>query len=372
VNPIKTDTLTGALSDPHSRRRFLLTGVGVGGTLFLAACGSSSDSGSSSSGGSTITFAGYGGTTQNAQMNSWGKEFTDATGNQVQAATVDYGKLKAMVDSGNVTWDAAVVEGFFAHTPGNQSLFTPIDKSKINGDWLDSVAGDGPEGDQVTDASVACYQYSFALAHSTDGDEAIPGDWPEFFDTEKFPGKRALYSVPYGMIEIALLGDGVAWDDMYPLDVDRALAKIESLGDNVTYWSTGAQSQQMLIGGSADFVALWDVRAATLMKQGRAVDIMWNQNIRTADHLIVPNGSKLADEGMEFISAAIDPKAQAAAADEVLLGPTNPETNPMINQADFELLAAAHVDVSAGYIDNSYWGENYESVLEKYNSVVAG
>lgn len=345
--------------------------LGAGGSL-LAACGGDDDDGGGSGGGGseTLTFAGYGGTTQDAQIETWGKSFTDATGHEVQAAAVDYGKLKGMVDSNRVTWDVAVVEGFFAHTPANQELFTPLDKSAIDKQRLDAVAGDGPPGDQVTDHSVACYQYSFAMGYREDADGPRPTNWREFFDVDQFPGTRGLYGVPYGMIEVALLGDGVSWDEMYPLDVDRALEKIKSLGSEVEYWTSGADSQQMLIGGSADFVVVWDVRVATLALQGRPVGIEFNESVRAADHLIVPKGSKLATEGMQFINAAIDPEAQAEAANEIALPPSNPDANDKIEPDVFKLLAAAHLDVSAGYIDNAYWGENYDSILEKFNSVV--
>ena len=347
--------------------------LGVGGSL-LAACGDDDDEngggGGGGSGTATITFAGYGGTTQDAQVATWGKTFTDETGNKVQATGVDYGKLKGMVESGNVTWDACVVEGFFAHATANAGLFEPIDKSLIDTERLDAVAGGGPEGDQVTDRSVACYSYCFAVGYRTDREGRRPTNWQEFFDVEGIPGTRGLYGVPYGMIEIALLGDGVGWDEMYPLDVDRALEKIQSLGSDVKYWTSGADSQQMLVGGSADFVVVWDTRSAVLTLDGEPVATEFAENVRTADHLIVPKGSKNAKEGTQFINAAISPEAQAAVANEIALAPTNPEAASMIEKEKNELMASGHIDEAAGYIDNEFWGENYDSILEKFNSVV--
>jgi putative spermidine/putrescine transport system substrate-binding protein len=208
------------------------------------------------------------------------------------------------------------------------------------------------------------------MGHRTDGDGPVPTSWTEFFDLEKFPGTRGLYGVPYGMIEIALLGDGVTWDEMYPLDVDRALEKIKSLGSEVKYWTSGADSQQMLVGGSADFVVVWDTRSAVLTLDGEPVATEFTDNVRTADHLIVPKGSKLAKEGMQFISAAIAPEAQAAVANEIALAPANPDASAKIDKKSNDLMASGHVDEAAGYIDNEFWGENYDSILEKFNSVV--
>ncbi|HXZ09141.1 MAG TPA: hypothetical protein VEI25_13905, partial [Paraburkholderia sp.] len=63
-----------------------------------------------------IVFASWGGTTQSAQQKEWAQPFTQSSGIQVlMDGPTDYGKLKAMVDSGNVQWDVVDVEGDFAY-----------------------------------------------------------------------------------------------------------------------------------------------------------------------------------------------------------------------------------------------------------------
>ena len=62
-----------------------------------------------------MVFTSWGGTTQDAQAASWAKPFTEKTGINVrQDGPTDYGKLKAMVESGNVDWDVVDVEYDFA------------------------------------------------------------------------------------------------------------------------------------------------------------------------------------------------------------------------------------------------------------------
>lgn len=51
-----------------------------------------------------ITFVAWGGTTQDAQEEAWGIPFTTETGITVNSDNTDYGKFKAMVESGNVIW----------------------------------------------------------------------------------------------------------------------------------------------------------------------------------------------------------------------------------------------------------------------------
>src|SRR5215470_18016707 len=63
-----------------------------------------------------IVFTSWGGTTQSSQQKDWAQPFTQATGvNVLMDGPTDYGKLKAMVDSGNVNWDVVDVEGDFAY-----------------------------------------------------------------------------------------------------------------------------------------------------------------------------------------------------------------------------------------------------------------
>ena len=47
--------------------------------------------------------------------------------------------------------------------------------------------------------------------------------WRDFFDPAAVPGTRVTYDIAqYGLLEAALMGDGVAPGDLYPLDLDRA------------------------------------------------------------------------------------------------------------------------------------------------------
>ena len=51
----------------------------------------------------------------------------------------------------------------------------------------------------------------------------VPAGWADYFDTTKFPGKRGAWDYSEGgMFEFALMADGVAPKDLYPLDLARA------------------------------------------------------------------------------------------------------------------------------------------------------
>ncbi|AIO94411.1 bacterial extracellular solute-binding family protein [Burkholderia pseudomallei 576] len=211
--------------------------MAVCATAFAAAGAQAADS---------IVFTSWGGTTQSSQDKDWAKPFTKATGiNVMMDGPTDYGKLKAMVDSGNVTWDVVDVEGDFAYAAQKAGLIEPIDYSVVKKDELDPRF--------VSPAAVGSFYYAFVLGFNKASFKgAQPSAWADLFDTKRFPGKRTFYkwSAP-GVLEIALLADGVPVNKLYPLDLDRAFKKLDSIKSDIVWWGGGAQSQQLLASGEA-------------------------------------------------------------------------------------------------------------------------
>jgi spermidine/putrescine-binding protein len=153
----------------------------------------------------SLNFVSWGGTTQDAQKAAWADPFSKATGIKVvQDGPTDYGKLKAMVESGNVQWDVVDVEADFALRAASEGLLEPLDFNQIKRDKIDPRF--------VSDHGVGSFFFSFVLGYNEGKLGANkPVDWSALFDTKTYPGKRALYKWPSpGVLELALLADGVA------------------------------------------------------------------------------------------------------------------------------------------------------------------
>ena len=66
---------------------------------------------------------------------------------------------------------------------------------------------------------------------------------------------------------------GVTPDKMYPLDVDRAFKKLEEIKPAISvWWTSGAQSAQLLADGEADMVMAWNGRVSAVKVEGAPVD----------------------------------------------------------------------------------------------------
>ncbi|OWO94250.1 ABC transporter substrate-binding protein [Rhizobium esperanzae] len=307
----------------------------------------------------SMVFSSWGGTTQDAQKAAWASPFTDKTGiTVVQDGPTDYGKLKAMVEAGEVNWDVVDVEGDYAAQAGKNGQLEKLDFSIIDKSKLDPRF--------VTDYSVGSFYYSFVIGCNADAVKACPKTWADLFDTAKFPGKRTFYkwSAP-GVIEAALLADGVPADKLYPLDLDRAFKKLDTIKSDIIWWSGGAQSQQLLASAEAPFGSVWNGRMTALAATGIKVETSWEQNITAADALVVPKGAPNAEAAMKFIALATSAEPQAALAKATGYAPINLDSAKLMDPETAKTLRDQQT-ASQVNADMNYWAENRDAIGEKW------
>lgn len=97
-----------------------------------------------------------------------------------------------------------------------------------------------------SDWGVGAYLYSFVLTYDVKTLKGpAPKNWKDFWNVKEFPGKRTLRNYIEGMLEAALLVDGVSRDKIYPINVDRALAKIKEIKPHTIFWTTRTESPQL-------------------------------------------------------------------------------------------------------------------------------
>jgi putative spermidine/putrescine transport system substrate-binding protein len=335
-------------------------GLGLGVGLFARVQRTSAQS--------FITIANYGGSTGAGEQGSWGKKFTEMTGIEVkQAAPMDYGKFKAMVLAKNITWDWLDAEGFFPF--GNEELLDPLDYGVVGVKREDLFDLE----DAMLPQALCSYLTSYALAYRTDHAGPVPSSWAEFFDTKAFPGKRSLYNFPYGMLEAALLGDGVDAKSLYPLDLDRAFKKIDSIKSDLVFWNTGAESQQYLVNGTVDFIVGWTTRLAHLAQTGVPVGIKWNQHLVIRSYHVLPKGGPKRDAAMRFVAAAFDSEAQVRMAQLAGGAPTLRRAQDMIpsSLAPFLPTAPGNWEQRVALSDR-WWGANLDRVEKEWTARISG
>ncbi|UUZ69074.1 extracellular solute-binding protein [Polaromonas sp. P2-4] len=174
------------------------------------------------------------------------------------------------------------------------------------------------------------YSYIFAV-NSQVVKGKTPKTWADFFNLKDFPGKRALPGSSQGTLEAALLADGVDPAKLYPLDVDRAIAKIKSIKAECVFWKSGAQSEDLLRQNEVMAALMWSNRAVVVRRKNKNISWTWDKAILAASGWAVPKGNPGGKaDAMKFINLMLDPAGQAKVFEVVGMSPSNPKALPMI------------------------------------------
>src|SRR5262245_15434926 len=306
--------------------------------------------------GVTLTFTSFGGVYQEAQRKAWLEPYTELTGVQFNEDENSLNAtIKAQVESGDVTWDVVDVGNDFG-LAANADLLEPLDYSLIPRDEMNQDLG-------VSDWRVPDITYGVVLAYNTDATAgAVPAGWADYFDTSKIPGKRGAWDYSEGgMFEFALMADGVKPKDLYPLDLDRATKKLNTIKDDLVFWQSGAESQELVGSGEVAMTMIWNGRAWSAKNiDKKPVEIQWNQQIVTADYLVVPKGSPNKDAAMKFIAYATCAANNGKPSEYIPYGPTN--TNSTANPDMEADLSVSNADENSAYFDDEYLVNNFDEI----------
>lgn len=316
---------------------------------------------------SSIVVASSGGKLEAAYREAYYQPFTEKTGIEIVGTSNTYAKLKAMVDADAVEWDVAQVDAAVAATFAKQNLLEPLDYSVIDKSTLfPGVARDL----YMPSDFVGC-----VVAWNTDAvrAEAAPRNWKDVWDLNRISGKRGFWKQPFQTMEVALMADGVQRADLYPLDVDRALASLEKIKDELFWWGSGAQSAQVLIDGEISVEMGWNGRLIEPKADGAPVDYHFNDALFVSDAWIIPKGAKNKKASMDFIAFALEAERQAVYSSLIPYGPVNPAALQFISKDRLPELASSEQNYSNGILqDFEWWAENGDEAGRKFNQWMLG
>jgi len=205
-----------------------------------------------------------------------------------------------------------------------------------------------------------------------------PGTLADFFDTQKFPGKRALSRASAKFnLEMALLADGVAPDDVYktlgtPAGLDRAFAKLQALNPIWAHDSVGALG--WLKNGQAVMVTALngDVQA---QKEFAAI---WDHQLYELDVFGIPAGDPKKKAALDYIAYATASAPLAGVASWVAYGPARHSSlalvknNPETGTAMLPLLPTAPQNFRHAFaIDDGWWLAHGAAIAPRWQEFVS-
>lgn len=357
-----------------SRMKIAL-GVLAASSLLLAGCASDTGDKGGSADGGTVTFTGWGGTGQEAIGEAWFPSFTEESGIEVvQDEPVSIEKLKLMVDNGNISWD---VIQYGLSIPGgveDNPMLEDIDCSIVPCDDFDGAL-------KVYKQAVPMLSFSYVVAYNNEiykKESEAPQNYADFFDTKKFPGLRMVGIAAegwMGLIEAALIADGVDRDDLYPLDVDRALEFLDPIKDDLVVMTDESECINLVSTGEAVMGMCYNGRSATAQMDGLPIGISWGQQVIMSNYLHIVKGSPNAENAQKLVAHITSPEYNGDLSEYIAYGTSNPKATNAADSKYADYVPSSHLgtgDNAPIYPDSKWWAQNKADVVAKVIAWVQG
>jgi putative spermidine/putrescine transport system substrate-binding protein len=346
-------------------QRWTIGTLAAGGAFVLAAGAAAA---------ADLTVTSWGGSYQDAQREVFFEPFKQATGINLIEDNWNggVGAIRAKVEGGGHEWDVVQVEAEELVLGCEEGLYEPIDWDAVGGkdQFIDAA---------VSDCGVGTIVWTTAIAY--DGDKITadaPQSWADFWDTEKYPGKRGLRRGPKYNLEFALMADGVDPAEVYdvlrtPEGVERAFAKLDEIKDDVIWWEAGAQPPQLLASGEVIMTSAYNGRiSAANQGEGRNFKVVWPQSIYAVDSWVILRGSPSKDAALQFIAFASQPEHQSNLPKAIAYGVTNKAAADQIDKAILADLPTAPENLAGAIeLDTEYWVENIDRLMERFTAWAA-
>lgn len=309
-----------------------------------------------------LKFSGFGGEYEEAQAKTLFKPFEKQTGIRVDRLPTQpsIARMAEQLHAGTVNTDLMTLPDRMLRVAIQEKLLQPLDFRTIK-------ARDIPVK-LVTDHSVAHSTLAMQLTYST---LAFPSDppmtWADFWNVERFPGSRALFDGPTYTLEFALLADGVEKEDLYPLDIDRAFRSLARIRPAVTWWWTSFTRPGDLFKYQNLAMSPWTRAVPLIVNYEMPLSVSYQGALLTNENWVVPSHAPNISNAMRFIAWAIEPKQQAAFANQIGWGPTDPRALAFVSPLMKPLLPTSPQQLGKTIeFDAAWWATNARSVGERW------
>ncbi len=320
-----------------------------------------------------LTVTSFGGAYQDAQREVYFEPFEQETGLDLVEDVWNggVGAIRAKVEGGGQEWDVVQVEAEELVIGCEEGLYDLNDWEALGGkDQFIEAA--------VDDCGVGTIVWSTLIAYDADKITGEPPQsWADFWDTEKYPGKRGMRRHAKYTLEFALMADGVPIEQVYevlrtPEGVDRAFAKLDEIKDDIIWWEAGAQAPQLLASGEVIMTNAYNGRISAANEEGHNFKVVWPQSIYAVDSWVILANSPHKEAAVEFIEFASQPERQSNLPLAIAYGVTHKDAAAKIDPEILQDLPTAPDNLAAAIeLDTEFWVENVEPLTERFTAWAA-
>jgi putative spermidine/putrescine transport system substrate-binding protein len=243
------------------------------------------------------------------------------------------------------------------------------------------------------------YSWNFAYNDDKIGSKK-PKTIKDFFNTKKFPGKRAIYKGAMSNLEIALVADGVKasgaqaggdllYRKMEGAGIDRALAKIKKLctdpNGGCVFWNAGAQPPELLANGEVVMATGWNGRFFNAQMEGTPLVQVWDAQILDYEYFaLVKDGPGYADgSAMKVLAEMTSTEGLAGSAKYIAYAPWRKSSIAIMEAGepwfkDGKTNMVPHMPTAPSNLKShilmnpDFWADNQDEINEKWEAMKAG
>jgi len=275
-------------------------------------------------------------------------------------------KVKAMVESGNVIWDLVQMDEEDVVVGCDSGLLEKID-------WASAAPAtrDLPK-ELMNPCGVPAMLWAKVLSYDSKRLPDGPKSWADFWDTKRWPGKRALRKQAKQTLEIALMADGVPAAEVYKLlatkaGQDRAFAKLDQIKKDVQWWEAGAQPIEWLASGAVVMASAYNGRIDAANKEGRSLAMVWKNQVYGPTDWVVVKGSPNKAKALALIDYMSAPAQQKLFAETIPYGPANPKAQALLSKAVLDKLPNAPQNIDQPLLQNTaFWADHLDELQQRF------
>ena len=283
--------------------------------------------------------------------------FTKETGIVVRPVAATAAKLLAMFRANNVELDLIDTGDGQLLTLERMGALAPIAYDKWRWSKGEDITPEVRRPQRVANF-VYCTVLGYNKEHFAGG---APRSWADFWNAGKFPGPRMLSDMASGSanLEFALLADGVPKDQLYPLDIDRALKSMDRIRPQIRrFWDTGALSAQMLSDKEVVAGSIWNGRLQVLIDRNAPLAYTWNEHMIQVQALGIFKDAQNVQGAQQLIDFMMQPEVQAKYSKDLIYGPTNMKAFPLLTVEERARAPGGERSLQTGFYQNATWWED--------------
>ncbi len=336
----------------------------------------------------SLTLVSWGGSYARACVKGFIERFEEETGIDVVIEDYNGGlaQVRAQVEVGNVHWDVVDMEVADLVRGCDEGLLVPIvvDEDVAPGPGGKSAGEDFAEG-SISECGANHLFYSTVIAyHNERIGTRKPRTVADFFDLEKFPGRRGMRRSPQVNLEFALMADGVPIEEVYQtLDTEggvaRALRKLDTIKEHIVWWEAGAQPPQMLADGEVVMTTAYNGRIFNAqVLEGQPFVIVWDGQILDTGGFGIVEGTRNLAAARKFVRFATSMEAMLGITRYIAYSPTRHSAMQRVGtHAETGVDMNPHMPTSpenvgrALHNDGVWWADNFEEMNERFSTWLA-